>query len=162
MQLTKSILDLRLKLIKERFSYDPTTGIILDKISNKEAGSISTQKNGLKRRIITFKNRNYYSYQIAFLLMENYIPELIDHRDKNPLNDKWNNLRDATRSINGHNTRDRRNNTSGYKNVWFDKRRGKFFAQICVNRRRYNLGYFTSAKEAAMIIKEFRNKNNIG
>ena len=161
MQLTKSILDLRLKLIKERFSYDPTTGIVFDKISNKEAGSISTQKNGSKRRIITFRNRNYFSYQMAFLLMEGYIPELIDHLDRNALNNKWKNLRAADRSINGHNTGDRKNNTSGYKNVWFDKRRRKFSAQICINRRRYNLGYFISAEEAAMVIKEFRIKNNI-
>lgn len=41
------------------------------------------------------------------------------------------------------------NNTSGFKGVYWDRRRQKWYAQIGINRRGKSLGYFETAKLAA-------------
>ena len=43
----------------------------------------------------------YRAHRLAFLYMKGYIPKLIDHKDRNGLNNKWNNLREANKSTNG-------------------------------------------------------------
>ena len=71
-----------------------------------------------------------------------------DHKDSNPSNNRWDNLRDATRSQGMMNTRKRRDNTSGHKGAWFDKRRGLWVAEIMINYRKHHLGYFDTSEEA--------------
>lgn len=72
---------------------------------------------------------------------------LIDHRDRDSLNCRRCNMREATGSQNGHNKRLPRNNTTGYKGVTRDKTR--FCAAICYKGRHFRLGGFATAEEAA-------------
>src|ERR1700726_3642325 len=48
----------------------------------------------------------------------------IDHRDGNPANNRWKNLRVATPSQNNANRRRPRNNTSGFKGVCLTRNAG--------------------------------------
>jgi hypothetical protein len=43
-----------------------------------------------------------------------------------------------------------RNNTSGFKGVSFDRRRGLWMAKIYVERKYHFLGYFSSPKDAEL------------
>jgi hypothetical protein len=72
-----------------------------------------------------------------------------DHRDLNPLNNCRDNLREATQADNGRNRGRNRNNTSGYKGVWWHKRNRRWIADIKVNRQKFHLGTFLTAIEAA-------------
>ena len=67
-----------------------------------------------------------------------------DHRDLDPSNDRWDNLREATSSQNKGNARRWRNNQLGVKGVWFHKQKGKFTSQ-CGHK---HLGLFATAGEA--------------
>lgn len=49
-------------------------------------------------------------------------------------------------------------NTSGYTGVSFSKSNGKFQAYITVEKKKYNLGYYYTAEEAAEIRKVAENK----
>lgn len=73
----------------------------------------------------------------------------VDHRDSNGLNNQRSNLRSATASQNLANSRIRRDNTSGYKGVYLNKRVQRWVAQITVNGKTRGLGYFATAEEAA-------------
>lgn len=77
------------------------------------------------------------------------VPEgtTVDHIDGDPLNNRRKNLRYATPLQQVHNTRRRRDNTSGYKGVGLHK--GRWRARIMVRCRRLHLGYFDSPEEAA-------------
>ena len=75
--------------------------------------------------------------------------EQVDHIDRDPLNNRRENLRLATRSENQHNQAKRANNTSGFKGVRFDKRGRKWRAQITVNSKYVHLGLFDTAEAAA-------------
>lgn len=73
----------------------------------------------------------------------------IDHRDKNPLNNAFENLRPATHAQNHQNISLRSDNTSGYRGVAWDKQASKWTAYINVEGRKRHLRYFAT-KEAAV------------
>lgn len=81
------------------------------------------------------------------------IPERmeIDHRDRNPSNDRIWNLRLATDLQQQANRGKNRNNTSGYKGVWLDKRRGTWCAQV----GSLHLGAFASPEAAAAQVQQY-------
>lgn len=67
-----------------------------------------------------------------------------DHIDMNGLNNQRNNLREATHSQNGANRKSYKNSSSKYKGVCWDKREGKWHAQIKNNGKMFHIGYFKS------------------
>ncbi|MHC4867843.1 MAG: HNH endonuclease [Planctomycetota bacterium] len=69
----------------------------------------------------------------------------IDHINRNGLDNRRANLRLATPSQNAANSKPR-NPRSGYKGVWFDKRKRKFRAAIWHNNKRIHLGYFDAIR----------------
>lgn len=73
----------------------------------------------------------------------------VDHIDMNGLNNSRSNLRICTHTENNRNKRLNKNNTSGYKGVYFDKYKKRWQAQIMVNRKMIPLGGFEDIKEAA-------------
>ena len=70
-----------------------------------------------------------------------------DHINKNSLDNRRSNLRPATYIQNGMNSGLRKNNTSGFKGVSWDKRKGKWKAAIMHNRKTKFLGYFDTPEE---------------
>lgn len=78
---------------------------------------------------------------------ENY---LIDHKDQNKSNNLRNNLRIATYSQNRINSKINCNNTTGYRNVYFNKQKLLYFSAVMVNGLKVFLGYFKTPEEAAL------------
>jgi hypothetical protein len=74
---------------------------------------------------------------------------LIDHKDRNGLNNTKANLRVATASQNLHNRPGHKNSTSKFKGVSWSNERNRWCAQIMVNGRTYRLGKFISEVAAA-------------
>ena len=73
----------------------------------------------------------------------------VDHIKFDRLDNRKTNLRLCTRAENNRNVGLSKNNTTGYKGVFFMKSRGKFVAQITVDRKNMHLGYFTCSVDAA-------------
>jgi hypothetical protein len=94
---------------------------------------------------------------------------LIDHKDMDTLNNQFDNLRKCNKAQNGRNRGKQRNNTSGYKGVFWNKNSKKWLAVIRVNRKVINLGSFECKIQAAKAYDraallhhgEFANINNI-
>ncbi len=78
----------------------------------------------------------------------------VDHIDRNKMNNRKSNLRLATRSENLCNQKTSLRNSSGYKGVSWNKRRGKWHCYITKDQRRHHLGYFDSVREAAVKYNE--------
>lgn len=103
--------------------------------------------------------KNYKLHRLIFLFHYGYIPQIIDHIDGNPHNNKIENLREATQSQNMMNSKIRKNNTSGYKGITFHKKMKKWLAQADFNKKHYYLGLYNTKEEAHAVAKEFRLKN---
>lgn len=83
------------------------------------------------------------------VLMRPAVGQLVDHINRNGLDNQRANLRLSTTSQNLANRPAPRHNRSGFKGVSWDKRRQKYTAQITVDGRKRHLGYFTEAQDAA-------------
>jgi hypothetical protein len=78
----------------------------------------------------------------------------VDHRDGNGLNDTRGNLRIASSSQNKHNMILTRSNSSGFKGVAWQKRRGTWRAKIAIQGKEKYIGAFSDKVEAARAYDE--------
>jgi hypothetical protein len=98
-------------------------------------------------RRIWIEGRHYRAHRLAWLYITGeWCPLLIDHRDGNPSNNRWNNLRRATSSQSNANRRVPRNNACGLKGVSQD--RGRWRARIHKNGQKHHLGIFPTPQAA--------------
>ena len=82
-------------------------------------------------------------------LMREALGPLIDHKDRNGLNNTRFNLRSANKSTNAANAIAHCDGSSRFKGVTWDKANSKWRAQICVNGKRMALGRFEQEDDAA-------------
>jgi hypothetical protein len=102
------------------------------------AGRIATLEDGSKRQVLMHRE----------ILMPS--PSLlVDHKDGNGLNNRRDNLRQATRTQNAQNSKMRRSNSSGFKGVCWDKVSESWKAYITIDGKRMHLGLFTRKVDAA-------------
>ncbi len=133
------------------------------KIGNR-AGCL--KKN--KYRQIRFDGVMYYEHRLIWFLHHGYFPKEIDHINRDPSDNRIENLREVSHSQNMMN-RIIQSHSSKYKGVlWYEKIK-KWRSQICLNGKNIYLGDFDSEKEAAEIYNhkaielfgEYANINNI-
>lgn len=82
----------------------------------------------------------------------------VDHIDGDPLNNRRANMRIVTHAQNQKNTKDRSDNSSGMRGVFFYKKNGRFMSQIKSDGKAFFLGYFDTAVEAAKAYERARSK----
>lgn len=73
---------------------------------------------------------------------------LIDHADRDPLNNKISNLRFASKSQNAMNSKVRKDNSSGFKGVSLNRNKRKWRAYISINGQQQHLGTFVAQEDA--------------
>ena len=74
--------------------------------------------------------------------------EYCDHKDRDPLNNRRSNLREATHTENMRNCSRRKDNTSGYIGVTWNKKCDKWEAQLNINKKCLHLGKFVDKIDA--------------
>ncbi len=138
------------KDIKEHLRYDSTTGYLwwikpgLARQLHRLAGTYNRDYPSVR-----FRWKIYYVHHVAWFLKTGKYPvQEVDHKDGNPRNNKWNNLRMATRSQQLQNARKSSANTSGHKGVVWSKEKQKWVAQIKHHRKTKHLGYHSEIKKA--------------
>jgi hypothetical protein len=143
--------------IQAALSYDPATGVIVwrhrperaarwnARYAGKQAGSVSG--NGYLK--IALNGRSYLYHRIAWALFAGVSPGdlLVDHVNRDPKDNRAENLRLATASGNqgnrGHNA-----SLALPKGVKFDRARSKFKARVCVNGQRFESKRFDTPEAA--------------
>jgi hypothetical protein len=73
---------------------------------------------------------------------------VVDHINGRPYDNRRCNLRMASVAQNSQSRRLNCNNTTGYKWVTYDTRRGKYYARVIANHQRYFVGLFDDPAEA--------------
>lgn len=73
---------------------------------------------------------------------------IVDHINRDKLDNRRENLRIASRSQNALNAGLPLNNTSGFRGVDFDRARAKWSARIKVSKRQHCLGRFSDKRDA--------------
>jgi len=143
------------KRVQELISYDPESGVFTRVGASRpqSAGYIGKTPGTVSDRgysIISLDGRGYRAHHIAWVLMTGAWPETdVDHKNRNRTDNRWANLRLASRGQNLANSTRRRDNTSGVKGVSFDKARGKWRAQYGAYPNHFSRRFDTKEEAAA-------------
>lgn len=109
----------------------------------------SANGNGYAVRGVHIGNRKYRKIYMHREILNVKSSEIVDHVNGNKFDNRKENLRVVTPSQNAVNAGRRKNNSSGYKGVFYESRRDKWRAEIKVNYRSVFLGYFDNKEDAA-------------
>ena len=98
----------------------------------------------------------YYLHRLVWLYHKGVWPKgEIDHIDRNPSNNNIYNLRDVDRSTNMVNTARRKNKTSRYRGVCWNKRLNKWVSACTRNYKSKHIGVFDTEEDAHTAYKNY-------
>lgn len=152
--------DLTREQVAERLNYDPDTGVFLWAISpcqRMKAGDVAGGVNNEGYVNIEIKGRAYKAHRLAWLVVTGEWPRKhVDHINGRRDDNRFCNLREASRKENGQNRRLNKNNNSGHIGV-YQNPNGTWRAQIKAGTQIY-LGQFDTAEEAAAAYVEAKRR----
>ena len=151
--------------LHECFSYDRETGALTwkprplshfsdvrlwkiwnTKFSGMPAGGLGGGVHG-NYLLIRLDHTRYYHHRIVWKIMTGNEVRYIDHINRTTTDNRWSNLRSATRTQNNGNTKRRSQNLCGLKGVQ-PRESGKFSARICINGRHIYIGQYDTVESA--------------
>jgi hypothetical protein len=140
-------------IVCQHFDYSPKTGELRWRIGSRRrpagelAGTASKQEKG--RINVGFQGKTYKAHILIWVCQTGKWPmHQIDHINEDPSDNRWNNLRAATKAQNMQNIMRIKSNTSGYKGVGFHRPTSKWRATINADGVQHHLGLFATIEEA--------------
>lgn len=111
--------------------------------AGQEAGTLGQ----IGRMYVQVDKKKYLVHRVVWFLHHGSCPEFLDHIDGNPLNNKIENLRPATKQQNAMNRKIRKDNSTGLKGIY--PKGTRFASSICLNGKSKYLGVFETKELAA-------------
>ena len=156
---------MNLKAAKRALSYDPETGVFTWTIRaatnvypGDEAGTV--MENGYV--MIALNGKKYSAHRLAWLWVRGAVPRIVDHIDGVRTNNRINNLRDGTRSVNQQNRKKASSRSkTGVLGV-SEVKPGRFRAALSLKGRFIYLGVYDTAEEAHEAYLAGKRKLHIG
>lgn len=137
--------------LKQLLDYNPETGLFTWKIrtSNRvSVGDAAGAKMVVGYWTISIDGKAFLAHRLAFFYMTGAWPIEIDHKDRNGLNNRWENLRNADEHDNKFNKGPQSNSKSGLKGVCWSARDKRWIAQIKADKIKL-CKYFKNRDDAA-------------
>mgnify|MGYP003677079263 CR=1 FL=1 len=137
-------------VLRRHLEYNPETGLFHWLVVNSNFVKIGQQAGSLQKTVyiqLNVLNQKLYAHRMAFLYMEDREPMMIDHINHCRSDNRWENLRESSPSLNSAN-RSPVPSKTGYRGV--DEMKGRFYARIKLNYKCVRLGGFATAEEAAI------------
>jgi hypothetical protein len=127
--------------------------------SNALAGSeISFLLNTNGYQIIQINKKKIRVHRIIFLMFYGYVPEIIDHINGNRIDNRIENLREATPAQNMHNKPASKFNLSKQKNVSWVEKKKLWCVTIKANGKQHYGGCFKDLQKAVDKATRLRNE----
>jgi hypothetical protein len=136
--------------LKELFNYNKNTGelVRIEKRRKAKIGELAgnIRSDGYTR--VKIDNKSYYAHRLVWLYVYGSFPKELDHIDGNRSNNCILNLRECFHFQNNQNQVSRKNTSSKYIGVCFNKASKKWQAYIMFNYKKIHLGLFVNEDEA--------------
>lgn len=147
-----------LKLLR----YDPNTGHFYCRIARLGA-PIGKQLGCVRYKYlyIWLERRHYAAHRLAWFYSYGHWPKELDHVNRNALDNRLCNLREATRSQNLYNIPAYSSSSTGIKGIHRVRRAtGRYWWRVRItnNTRRIHLGYFKTKEEAGRVYNKAAQK----
>lgn len=138
------------KQLKSRFEYVDGELIFKDgPRKGKIAGCVVEGGYKVINPTIEGKKVRLLLHRAVFLMHWGYLPELVDHIDRDPSNNRVENLRSSNKKENSLNTGLRATNKSGYKGV-HKISNGSYEASLFLDGKKIYIGLFKCALSASV------------
>ena len=140
-------------ILRTLLHYDPATGIFtwIKKRAGVTVGAIAGYKNVAGYWAIKIGTVKYFAHRLAWLYVNGVWPgKWLDHINRNPADNRIENLREATPEQNSANRKLSRTNTSGFMGVSLDRQSNKYRAAYRRGDRLIVVGSFKTAEEASL------------
>ena len=135
--------------IRRILSYDPATGVMEWRTGRRE-GMIAGAESKDGYRWIKVNRKRYAAHRLAWLHFYGKEPSgPLDHRNNTPLDNRIENLREATAQQNTWNAKANPRTHSGLKGAYWHKAARKWKSAIRINGKNVYLGLFDSKEDAA-------------
>ena len=143
--------------LKEVIHYEPGTGVLTWVKARPRVvpGTRAGSKHHTGYRYVTVLGHAYPEHHIAWLYMTGALPSaFLDHRNRVKDDNRWRNLREASRKQNSENSLVRCDSVSGVRGVSWDSIEGKWRVYIYHNKKQLHLGYYKHKTKAARARRE--------
>jgi hypothetical protein len=160
--------DLTAHRLREILNYNHETGVFTWKIrpaQNVQIGDKAGCKWGDRGYWRVKIDSKAYSYhRLVWLYMTGAWPlGEIDHKNGEKTDNRFENLRDVTSSVNQQNRRaPQRNNVVGLLGVYWESRRSKWISRIMVNGKKRFVGYFDCPQDAHVAYIKAKRALHVG
>lgn len=154
--------DVPVPKLRELLSYDPATGILRWLVKRQGTRGVGSEAGCLCKRsgyiTVGIEGRHYRAHRIAWALHHGCWPEgELDHQNRNPSDNRIENLRKATAYQQKFNQKLSVTNTSGYRGIVRLKddprkkspRKKRWYARIRDNGKTIALGLYETPQEAS-------------
>lgn len=141
----------------ETLHYDPETGLFTCRIRRGRImpGTVVGNIGNHGYIQLAIDSKMYLGQRVAWFYMTGHWPaDQVDHVNRKKTDNRWVNLREATKSQNGFNKGPMSRNRSGFKGVSWNAKRGKWYAFIVDGQGQRYLGSFDSAEQAHAVYSE--------
>jgi hypothetical protein len=140
----------------ELVSYDPSSGEFTRLVMaapNAMKGDLAGSYSSQGYVVVALDGRKYNRGRLAWFYVHGHWPNPeVDHINRVRDDDRIENLREASRTLNLINVGNRSDNTSGFRGVNWNSRVGKWRARL----GHTELGHFTDIHDAADVVREAR------
>jgi hypothetical protein len=138
--------------LKEILHYDQDTGIFtwkVNKARTARSGGIAGTPNTFGHITICVDKNRIVAHRLAWLYVFGEFPiSSLDHINRNPADNRIENLRIVSQSENNLNQGRRKDNTSGHRGIRWNYRYGKYVSRIKKDGKEYHLGLFENLQDA--------------
>lgn len=146
-------------LVKEYLSYDPESGLLIWIKSPGDKKTVGSPAGYVAQSgyvMVGLVNKEYRAHRLAWVLQTGELPpKFLDHKNGQRDDNRWDNLRPATKQQNTRNRVKRKDCSSIYKGVSWHKKADKWRSYASVNGQYIHLGNFDSEIEAAKSYDNF-------
>lgn len=148
---------LSLGYLQSILDYDPASGIFRWKVTrnqNARPGNIAGRTDSHGHIQITIDGTAYGAHRVAWFMMTGELPPLdIDHENLVRSDNRFSNLRKATRRQNIHNQPARKTSKTGIKGVHLHSDGNHYVASLRREGKPRHIGFFKTADEAAEAVR---------
>jgi len=147
--------------LHELFFYDECDGELYLRVDRgpRKAGMLAGGINVDGYVSVAIDGRRYLAHRIIWKMKTGGDAVLdIDHEDNNRNNNRFENLREATKGQNLRNSKISRRNKSGTKGVYFNPLNNNWRVSIMVDRVPHRLGSFADIEEAKAVAHAARER----
>lgn len=148
--------DITQDYLKQKFTYDGANLVWKDTRFTSKIGKKAGTTTFAGYRQIAVDKISVREHRLVFMYVHGYMPKEIDHINGNRSDNRIENLRDCTATINNRNSKTPNTNQTGIKGVFWDNSRNKWHGRVWADGKFAFSKCYEKFEDAVQAVREAR------